>query len=113
MNPAKDNSVILRTTQVTPRAVVSRRVNPSQVRALLDAMASGPVTEDGALELGGRLPINTSGGGLSEAYVHGFNLINEGVRQIRGSSVNQVKDAEACLVTAGEGVPTSALILRR
>ena len=70
-------------------------------------------TEDGALELGGRLPINTSGGGLSEAYVHGFNLINEGVRQIRGTSVNSVPDAETCLVTAGEGVPTSAMILRK
>jgi len=70
-------------------------------------------TEDGALELGGRLPINTSGGGLSEAYLHGFNLISEGVRQIRGTSTSQVEDAETCLVTAGEGVPTSALILRR
>jgi acetyl-CoA acetyltransferase len=70
-------------------------------------------TEGGALEIGGRLPVNTSGGGLSEAYVHGFNLINEGVRQIRGTSVNPVKGAEACLVTAGEGVPTSALILRK
>ncbi len=70
-------------------------------------------TENGALDLGGRLPVNTSGGGLSEAYVHGFNLINEGVRQIRGTSVNQVDGAEACLVTAGEGVPTSALLLRK
>jgi acetyl-CoA acetyltransferase len=70
-------------------------------------------TERGALEPGGRLPVNTSGGGLSEAYVHGFNLINEGVRQMRGTSTNQVKDAPACLVTAGEGVPTSALVLRR
>ena len=70
-------------------------------------------TEGGALERGGRLPINTSGGGLSEAYVHGFNLINEGVRQMRGSSVNQVEGAACCLVTAGEGVPTSAVILRR
>ena len=70
-------------------------------------------TEGGALELGGRLPINTSGGGLSEAYVHGLNLINEGVRQLRGDSVNPVEGAETCLVTAGEGVPTSALILRR
>ena len=70
-------------------------------------------TEDGGLELGGRLPVNTSGGGLSEAYVHGFNLINEGVRQIRGTSVNQVPGADTCLVTAGEGVPTSAFLLRK
>ncbi|MBF9071593.1 lipid-transfer protein [Streptacidiphilus fuscans] len=69
-------------------------------------------TEGGALELGGRLPINTGGGGLSEGYVHGFNLINEGVKQLRGSSTAQVPDAGTCLVTAGEGVPTSALLLR-
>jgi acetyl-CoA acetyltransferase len=70
-------------------------------------------TEDGALELGGRLPVNTSGGGLSEAYVHGFNLILEGVRQIRGTSTGQVPDADVSLVTSGEGVPTSAVLLRR
>lgn len=70
-------------------------------------------TEDGALEIGGRLPVNTSGGGLSEAYVHGFNLVNEGVRQLRGTSCNPVPGAETCLVTGGEGVPTSALLLRR
>jgi len=70
-------------------------------------------TEDGALELGGRLPINTAGGGLSEAYVHGMNLLCEGVRQVRGTSTSQVEGAESCLVTGGEGVPTSALILRR
>ncbi len=70
------------------------------------------MSEDGGLELGGRLPVNTSGGGLSEAYVHGFNLITEGVRQIRGESTSQVEGARSCLVTGGEGVPTSALILR-
>jgi hypothetical protein len=58
------------------------------------------------------LPVNTSGGGLSEAYVHGFNHILEGVRQVRGTSVNQVPDCETALVTAGECVPTSAMILR-
>jgi acetyl-CoA acetyltransferase len=61
----------------------------------------------------GGVPYNTSGGGLSEAYVHGFNLIVEGVRQLRGTSTSQVEGAETCLVTSGEGVPTSALLLRR
>lgn len=61
-------------------------------------------TEGGALETGGRLPLNTGGGGLSEAYVHGFNLINEGVMQLRGTSTAQVPGAATCLVTAGEGV---------
>jgi acetyl-CoA acetyltransferase len=73
----------------------------------------GAFTEGGALEIGGRLPLNTGGGGLSEAYVHGFNLINEGVRQLRGTSTAQVPDAATCLVTAGEGVPTSALLLTK
>ncbi|MEU0338974.1 lipid-transfer protein [Streptomyces bobili] len=72
----------------------------------------GAFTEGGALESGGRLPLNTGGGGLSEAYVHGFNLITEGVKQLRGTSTAQVPGATTCLVTAGEGVPTSALLLR-
>ena len=38
---------------------------------------AGGFVEDGGLEVGGRLPINTSGGSLSEAYVHGINLIIE------------------------------------
>ncbi len=74
----------------------------------------GAFTDDGALEWpNGRLPTNTSGGGMSEAYVHGFNLVLEGVRQIRGTSPNQVADARCSLVTSGEGVPTSAVLFRR
>ena len=68
---------------------------------------------DGAIELGGRLPINTHGGQLGEAYIHGLNGIAEGVRQLRGTAVNQVDNAENVLVTAGTAVPTSALILSR
>jgi acetyl-CoA acetyltransferase len=75
--------------------------------------APGLLAEEGSLEVGGRLPVNTSGGGMSEAYVHGFNLITEGVRQLRGTSSNQVAGARTCLVTGGEGVPTSAVLLRR
>jgi len=66
---------------------------------------------DGNIELGGGLPINTNGGQLGEAYIHGLNGIAEAVRQIRGTSVNQVDDVEHVLVTAGTGVPTSGLIL--
>jgi acetyl-CoA acetyltransferase len=65
------------------------------------------------LSLGGLLPINTSGGLLGEAYIHGMNGITEAVRQIRGTSVNQVDGVEHVLVTAGTGVPTSGLILGR
>ncbi len=67
--------------------------------------------KDGALEMGGKLPINTHGGQLGEAYIHGMNGIAEAVRQVRGTSVNQVDSVENVLVTAGTGVPTSGLIL--
>jgi acetyl-CoA acetyltransferase len=59
------------------------------------------------------IPYNTSGGGLSEAYVHGFNLIVEGARQVRGESTSQVADALHCLVTGGNVVPTGALVLSK
>ncbi|MGH2829982.1 MAG: thiolase C-terminal domain-containing protein, partial [Actinomycetota bacterium] len=71
----------------------------------------GPFCADGNLTSGGALPCNTSGGSLSEAYVHGMNLIVEGVRQIRGESVNQVAGCDSVLVTSGNGVPTSSLVL--
>jgi acetyl-CoA acetyltransferase len=66
---------------------------------------------DGGIELGGRLPVNPHGGQLGEAYIHGMNGIAEGVRQVRGTSVNQISGDGPVLVTAGTGVPTSALIL--
>jgi acetyl-CoA acetyltransferase len=65
----------------------------------------------GAIELGGVLPVNPHGGQLGEAYIHGMNGIAEGVRQVRGTSVNQVAGDGPVLVTAGTGVPTSGLIL--
>ena len=67
--------------------------------------------QDGNIEIGGTLPINTHGGQLGEAYIHGMNGINEAVRQIRGDAANQLDGVEHVLVTAGTGVPTSGLIL--
>lgn len=68
--------------------------------------------KDGALRAdGGRLPTNTHGGQLSEAYIHGVNGIVEGTRLIRGTSTNQPAKNDHVLVTAGVGVPTSAMIL--
>jgi len=72
---------------------------------------SAAFVRDGNLELGGRLPCNTHGGQLSEAYIHGMNGVNEGVRLIRGTSINQPKKNDHVLVTAGVGVPTSGMIL--
>src|SRR5439155_1333435 len=71
--------------------------------------------EDGKLAWpDGALPFNTAGGNLSEAYIHGLNLVVEGVRQMRGDSTCQVPDAELCLVAGGPGTaPTSAVVLRR
>jgi acetyl-CoA acetyltransferase len=67
--------------------------------------------QDGNLEVGGRLPCNTHGGQLSEAYIHGMNGVNEGVRLIRGTSLNQPSKVSHVLVTGGVGVPTSGMIL--
>ena len=67
--------------------------------------------KNGNIELGGDLPINTHGGQLGEAYLHGMNGIAEAVRQVRGTSVNQIPRVENVIVTGGTGVPTSGLIV--
>ena len=68
---------------------------------------------DGNLEIGRRLPSNTHGGQIGEAYLHGVNGIAEAVRLIRGTSTTQPDGIGNVLVTAGTAVPTSGLILGR
>jgi acetyl-CoA acetyltransferase len=80
---------------------------------LCDAEAVDEVlTFDNLVAPLGRIPINTSGGNLAEAYIHGLNLALEAVRQLRGESPNQVPDARVSLVSAGPmTAPASDLVL--
>ena len=64
---------------------------------------------DGNLALDGALPTNTNGGLIGEGYIHGLNLVLEAVRQLRGTAVNQVREARQVLVTASR---TGAILTR-
>ena len=60
----------------------------------------------------GKLPLNTSGGNLAECYVHGFELVLEAVRQVRGTSTSQAQRGDVALVIGGPMVtPVSNLLL--
>lgn len=69
--------------------------------------------EDGHLRLNGSMPMNTHGGHLGEAYLHGMNHIGEAVRQLRGDAANQLQDVASIMVASGAAIPSSALILGR
>lgn len=58
----------------------------------------------GGFQLGGALPLNTSGGLLSETGMPGLQLVLEGVRQMRGTSTSQVRDAKKCVVSNQGGI---------
>ncbi len=76
------------------------------------AADAGRLVEDGGTAFdGGQLPVNTSGGHLSEAYMQGMNHLIEATRQIRGESTAQVPDARFSFCDTGIG--TGAMILER
>jgi acetyl-CoA acetyltransferase len=71
---------------------------------------SGEFLTSGQNKINGRLPTNTHGGLLSEGYINGVNTVVEAVRQIRGTSYNQVPNAEIAFVSS---YGASSLILGR
>jgi len=67
----------------------------------------GSFVSGGRIEIDGDLPVNTSGGLLSETGMPGLQLVIEGVRQMRGQANLQVPNAKTCIVSNQGGVMTT------
>jgi acetyl-CoA acetyltransferase len=74
---------------------------------------AGAFIADGNTEPGGRLPLNTNGGGLSYTHtgMYGMFAIQEGVRQVRGEAAAQVPDAEISVILGNGGMFATAGVL--
>jgi acetyl-CoA acetyltransferase len=113
-------------------AFAEARITPAEVRHLMiyDAFAHVPIyglealgfvpkgeagafISDGNTEPGGRLPLNTNGGGLSYTHtgMYGMFAIQEGVRQIRGEAPAQVPDAEISVILGNGGMFATSGVL--
>ena len=77
----------------------------------------GPWVENGRIEIGGELPVNTHGGLLSQGHIEGMMHVTEAIRQLRGEAepARQVKNAKLGVVSGHGGHLSShaSLILGR
>jgi acetyl-CoA acetyltransferase len=74
---------------------------------------AGQFIADGNTEPGGRLPLNTNGGGLSYTHtgMYGMFAIQEGVRQVRGEAAAQVPDVDISVVVGNGGMFATSGVL--
>jgi acetyl-CoA acetyltransferase len=74
----------------------------------------GPFVREGRIRLDGDTPVNTHGGMLSEAYIHGMNGVLEVVRQIRGhAGERQIPGAATGLASGFANTTGCAVVLGR
>jgi acetyl-CoA acetyltransferase len=92
---------------------------PSVIMALEDFQLcpigeGGPFVADGNIRREGKIPVNTHGGNLAEVYLQGITHLVEAVRQLRGTSWNQIPGAEVALYGSGVGAaPGGGVLLHR
>ncbi len=74
---------------------------------------AGAFIAEGNTEPGGRLPLNTNGGGLSYTHtgMYGMFAIQEGVRQVRGEAAAQVPDVNISVVVGNGGMFATSGVL--
>jgi acetyl-CoA acetyltransferase len=74
---------------------------------------AGPFIAEGNTSPGGRLPLNTNGGGLSYTHtgMYGMFLLQESVRQLRGEAAAQVPGVEVGVALGNGGMFMAAATL--
>lgn len=70
--------------------------------------------KDGSFAVGGRLPVNTAGGMMSGAYMHGWNNLAEIVRQLQGQAgARQIAGAETAMFSVAQSDQAHPVIFAR
>src|SRR5262249_36168888 len=100
-------------------ALIYDAYTPSVIMSLEDWQfcpigEGGPFAAAGNIRREGSIPLNTHGGNLAEVYLQGITHLMEGVRQLRGTSCNQIEGAEVALYASGTGAaPGGGVLLCR